>query len=278
MTSGEFADALEELGLGDLAAAQLLGMSARSVARWRTGEEVPGAVEAAVRAWLTLHRNALPWMPDSMSVLVNDQVQIRRMREHAEILHVLLEEVDREGGPKTHWNVDFERRRATRGAAEVSFYVLANGGFSPSTYHRSDRHPVEADRAEIRDACYCIAQAFAEARQANKALFDIAQDVATNAHIFVRNGPSSLSREETDERVEAITRVAEDLLQLAMTAGDQKVTYQDFEIHLQRLHSLGHFPPNERVSAVADLLVRRRAALSEAQRAEIRRLAAGGEA
>ena len=107
MKSMELAEALEELGLDDNDAGQLLGMSGRSVRRWREGEAVPGAVEAAVRAWLTLHRNALPWKPDSLSVLVNDRVQIQRMREHAEILHLLLEEVDREGGPKTHWNVDF---------------------------------------------------------------------------------------------------------------------------------------------------------------------------
>lgn len=276
MRSAELAEALEELGLDDNDAGQLLGMSGRSVRRWREGEAVPGAVEAAVRAWLTLHRNALPWQPDSLSVLVNDQVQIQRMREHAEILHVLLEEVDREGGPKTHWNVDFARRRATRDTAEVSFYVLRNGGFSPSTYHRSDRAPVEADRAEIRDACYCIAQAFSEARRANKALFDVAQYVANHADIFVQDGPGLMSGKEKAERIVSIAQVADDLLTLAVTAGGQKVTYQDFEVHLRRLHSLGFFPPGHMVSAVADLLVRRRPNLSPAELAELRRLAEDG--
>lgn len=273
MGSVELTEALEELGLDDNEAGKLLGMSGRSVRRWRDGEAVPGAVEAAVRAWLTLHRNALPWKPDSLSVLVNDQIQIQRMREHAEILHVLLEEVDREGGPKTHWNIDFARRRATRDVAEVSFYVLSNGGFSPSTYHRSDRAPIEADRAEIRDACYCIAQAFSEARRANKALYDIAQYVSQHADVFVQDGPGSMSGKEHAERIASIAQVADDLLALAVTAGGQKVTYQDFEVHLRRLHDLGFFPPADLVSAVADLLVRRRPNLSASELAELRRLA-----
>jgi hypothetical protein len=173
------------------------------------------------------------------------------------------------------WNVDFERRRATHGAAEVCFHLLANGGFSPSTYHRTDRQPVEADRAEIRDACYCIAQAFAEARLANKALFDFAQEVADKASIFVQEGPDSLSPRDRALREQAITMVSEDIVQLALRAAGQTVTYKDFEVLLMRLHALKHYPPNHMVSAVAELLIRRRPALSEEQRTEIRRLAEG---
>jgi hypothetical protein len=261
MNSADFAESLEDLGLDHEEAGQLLGMSARSVRRWCDSEAVPGPVEAAVRAWLQLHRQGLAWKPGSMSVLLDDQLQIQRMREHATILHQLIQEVDRDGGPKTKWHVDVDRRRATNGVAEVSFYLLTNGSFSPSTYRRLDRAPSEDDRAEIRDACYCIAQAFAEARKANKALYDIAEYTSSHAHLFAKDRADEV---DADERAAAITRVAEDLLALAMRGTGGKITYPDFDVHLRRLHALGFYPRADLVGAVANLLVARRPQLDPA--------------
>ena len=55
MASGELQEHLTLLGLDQLQAAQLLSVTPRTLRRWLAGEEVPGPVEQAFRAWRRLH-------------------------------------------------------------------------------------------------------------------------------------------------------------------------------------------------------------------------------
>lgn len=251
MSREEFADALTELGIDASEAAQLLRVSARSVRRWLEDEAVPGTAEAAVKAWMALRRHGLAWRPDSMLVFQTESDDARRKAANAGLLRQLLLEVDASGGPRTHWRVDLAKERATFNAAEVSFEVFDQGGFQPWTYHRRDRAPSTDDLSDIRDACYCIAQALAGARQTSEALYAIAQYVARHADIFVRDGAELLTREQTEQRTDAIVDLASELLNLAAGASQGRATYAAFEAVLHRLHDLGFFPPNELVGAVA---------------------------
>jgi hypothetical protein len=251
MTSSEFVEELSKLNLTPDEAAQLLGVSERSVRRWSEGESIPGPVEAALRAWRHLHARNLPWKPDSVSVFQNDEDQIRRIRNHDELLSQLMSEVEARGGPTNPWAVDLEKQRATFGAAEVSFNRLLNGGFSPSTYRRLDRTPTDNDRLEIQDACYCIAQAFSRAREINQALIDIADYTRTHAGTFVQDGPASLSPADAARRTGKIATLADELNGLAASALTGQALYAQFETILRSLHRLGFFPELDLVSAVA---------------------------
>ena len=162
MTAHEFAHSLSVLKLTVAEAAQLLDVSDRSVRRWSESEAVPGPVEAAIRAWIRLDERFLPWKPDSVSIFDDDRQQVRKMRDHSAELDALMREVEARGGPRNPWSVDLARQRATFGPAEVGFYRLESGGFSPSTYRRLDRTPTDGDRLDIQDACYCIAQSLSE--------------------------------------------------------------------------------------------------------------------
>ncbi len=83
MTSLELTEHLSRLGLNQTEVAQLLGISARTVRRWVEGEEIPGPAEAALRAWRRLSERNLPWRPDSVSIVEDDQEQIFRHRQLA---------------------------------------------------------------------------------------------------------------------------------------------------------------------------------------------------
>ena len=108
-----------------------------------------------------MHERRLPWRPDSAAIDEDDQDQITRHREHAIVLSDLIARVEARGGPRTPWVVVRKRSRATLGPMEVSFYALANGGFSLASYTRKDGYPdVERDRELIEDAAYCIAKEF----------------------------------------------------------------------------------------------------------------------
>jgi len=255
MTNREFAEDLSKLNLTPDEAAHLLGVSERSVRRWTEGESVPGPVEAALRAWRHLEARNLPWKPDSVSVFQDDEDQIRRIRNHDELLHQLMSEVEARGGPANPWAVDLAKQRATFGPAEVSFYRLQNGGFSPSTYRRLDRTPTGNDKIDIQDACYCIAQAFSRARQTNQALIDIAEYTRKNAAIFVQDGNASLSRADVTRRIAKIAALADELKGLAASALEGQVLYGQFETILRGLHRLGFFPDMGLVSAVARSMV-----------------------
>jgi hypothetical protein len=250
MTNEEFAKHLAYLRLSVNEAALLLGSSERSVRRW-TEEDVPGPVAAAVRAWRELEARRLPWKPDSVSVMERDHDQLERIRAHDELLAQVMREVEARGGPANPWSVDMQRGRATFSHAEVGFHRLANGSFNVSTYRRFDRSPSDDDRPEIADAVYCIAQAFACAATAAEALGAIAHYTRENAHLFVREGASTLMPAATDQRLQAIVRQAEALNTLAGEAVEGRAGYARFEEILRELHRLGFFPKTALVSAVA---------------------------
>lgn len=163
MTAIEFRDCLAQLGLTQTEAAKLLEVDPRTVRRWADdkGSDIPGPTERALGAWLELQRRGLPWRPGD-----ENAEQITRYREHAIGLYELLLRVENRGGPSDAWTVDLEKGQALLGPVKVSFYKLANGGFSPSFYSRSDGRPdVKRDWALIEDAFACIAKAFAEQRR-----------------------------------------------------------------------------------------------------------------
>jgi hypothetical protein len=160
MSDAELRLTLARLELSPADAAQLLGVTARTVRRWLEGEEVAGPAEQALRAWIRLHDRNLPWRPDEESVVRDDQDQIARHRAHAIRLDEILARVEARGGPRVPWSVDRGRQIATLGPMEVSYYKLASGSFSLANYRRKDGEPdVERDWEAIEDAAACIAQA-----------------------------------------------------------------------------------------------------------------------
>lgn len=255
MIRQEFLDYLSTLRLSFTEVAQLLGVSERSARRWVEEDSVPGPVEAALRAWLRLDKMHLPWKPDSISIFCDDQDQIQRIREHDKLLDALMTEVEGRAGPSTIWSVDLAKQRATFGPSEVSFHRLKSGSFSPSTYWRADRLPTDEDRNEIQDACYCIAQAFTRAREANKALIDISDYTREYAAVFVQKGANMLTSRERDSRIKKIHMLADDLNVLASSVLNENVLYSEFEIILNSLHQLGFFPEQKFVSAVARSMI-----------------------
>jgi hypothetical protein len=160
MSPQEFKTHFVALGLDPTEAATLFDVAPRTVFRWLEGEAVPGPVEQAVRAWRRLHERGLAWRPDSVSILDDDQQQIAAQRQHAVALDEVLKRVEARHGPRFPWQVDLERCRATFGKMELTFYKLANGGFSPANYRRQDMPPdARRDRELIDDAIFCIAKA-----------------------------------------------------------------------------------------------------------------------
>jgi hypothetical protein len=160
MSDAELRLTLVRLELSPADAAQLLGVTPRTVRRWLEGEEVTGPAEQALRAWIRLHDRNLPWRPDEESVVGDDQDQIARHRAHAIRLDEILARVEARGGPRVPWSVDRGRQIATLGPMEVSYYKLASGSFSLANYRRKDGEPdVERDWEAIEDAAACIAQA-----------------------------------------------------------------------------------------------------------------------
>lgn len=160
MTAAEFRRCLVRLGLSQVEAAELLSVAPRTVRRWAEegNSDIPGPAEHALRAWIGLQRRGLPWRPGD-----DDADQIARFRGHAIDLYELLLRVERRGGPSGSWTVDLDKGVATLGPMIVSFYKLANGGFSPGSYRRTDGHPdVQRDWPLLEDAFACIAKAFAE--------------------------------------------------------------------------------------------------------------------
>ena len=81
----ELQEHLQALRLSQAEAAQLLGLSARTVTRWCNDhpEEVSGPAEAALRAWRRLDSLHLAWRPDSASILEDNADQIAAHRQEA---------------------------------------------------------------------------------------------------------------------------------------------------------------------------------------------------
>jgi DNA-binding transcriptional regulator YiaG len=77
MSAQDVSDHLAHLQLSQADAARLLGVVPRTVSRWLAGEEVPGPVEQALRAWHLMQRHALMWRPDTVSITKKRQAACR---------------------------------------------------------------------------------------------------------------------------------------------------------------------------------------------------------
>lgn len=160
MDANELRQSLDRLNLSPAEAGQILGVTPRTVRRWLDGEEMTGPAVQAIRAWIRLHNRHLPWRPDTVSIIEDDQGQIERYRLHTVNFEAILSRVEKRGAARLPWVVDWDKGKATLGPMEVGFYKLLSGGFSVSTYRRNDGNPdVERDADFIEEAIYCIAQA-----------------------------------------------------------------------------------------------------------------------
>jgi transcriptional regulator with XRE-family HTH domain len=262
MSTQELEEHLTRLRLSQTEAAQLLGVSPRTVRRWLEGEVVSGPAEAALRAWRRLDKQLLAWRPDSVTIEQNDAEGIARHREHAMGLDDVLRRVKARGGPRHSWIVDLPESTATLGAMHVSFYKLQNGGFSCSVYSRRDMHPdLERDREELEDAMVCIAQAFAKARERAEALRAVAMAVRSNSHIFGSYGPFMPDLAARQERQQLIEGLADAIDRLATDAEEGRATtYREFAAIHRQLSEAGYSPPpRAMISAVAQSYVERAA-------------------
>jgi hypothetical protein len=167
MNAAEFNQHLKALNLTQSIAATLLRVDARSVRRWQTGnQEVPAKVADLLKAWRQLAKAHLPWTADMEAILRGDNDQIERHQDYALELDALTERVRARGGPAAPWRIDLKKHSATLGPMTVSFYLLANGGFSPAHYGRADAVPDWGrDRQLIEDAIAAFATAVGNARR-----------------------------------------------------------------------------------------------------------------
>jgi hypothetical protein len=256
MKQREVLSHLEALDISLGEAATFLGVSKRTVNRWCDGDEVPGPVEAALRAWLSLHKRGLAWRPDSISVLEADEDQIERQRKYAIRFNAMLNEVEKRGGPSTPWKVNFFSSTAKFATSEISFYKLANGGFSIGSYRRSDRHPdLAQDLPLIQDAAFCIANEYQKFGARSAALLDMANYVRANATLFVQDGPAAMPAKQRADHVRRIELLAERLSQLAQDASEGYGSYYQYEEIQRELHAAGFFPKDSLVAAIARAFV-----------------------
>jgi len=184
-----------------------------------------------------------------------EEDQLQRMRQHDDLLNQVMREVESRGGPANPWTVDLEMGRAKFGNAEVGFYWLDGGGFSPSTYRRLDRGPSDSDKPEIQDAVYCIAKAFARARAASAPLSEVAVYIRKYDEFFVSKGPEMMTPVARARQRLAILNQADRLDRLAQSAAEGRATYRQFEDILSELHRLGFYPETSLVSSVARAMV-----------------------
>jgi hypothetical protein len=262
MSATELVEHFQALRLNQAEAAQLLGVSARTVRRWCDGVEVPGPAEAALRAWRKLAERHLAWRPDSVSLIENNPERIAAHLDHAVGLQSVLERVEARGGPRLVWEVSIPAFTATLGQAQVSFYKLKNGGFSVSVYTRRDgvRPDVRRDFALIEDATFCIAKEFEKHARRAEALSAIAKDVRSKSHIFGSAGPKLLDTHERRERQHLIESYAHKIDDLAAAAREGEPTsYHDFTAIRTDLTKAGFSPPETAlVSELAKAYVERK--------------------
>lgn len=252
MTRGALLKALAALKLTQAEAAQLLGVSERTIRRWLEGEEIPGPAQAAIRAWLALDQRNLAWKPDSTTIFENDQDQIARIRDHSVRVSGLLDKVEQRGGPKTFWTVSLPQHKATMGAVEVSFYLLASGGFSLSTYSRRDAPPdLEGDMPLIEDAAACIADALGRWKECADAIQAVVKYLRDTPRVFASSGPQLMNQQERARRRAKVDSVADRMAELADRALTGDASAGAFEGLNRELHEVGMFADNRLVSDVA---------------------------
>ena len=264
MTGQEVQEHLQALSLTQADAAQLLGVSPRTMTRWCAGgEEVPGPAEAALRAWRRLEQRHLAWRPDSVSIVEDNAERIATHRQEAINLDDILRRVEARGGPKPPWIVNLSESEATLGRIHVSFYKLRYGGFSLSVYSRRDGvHPeLQRDWSLIEDAVFCIAQEFEKHRRRADALKAVAAEIRSKSNIFGQRGARLLDPGERAARQQTIEARANQIDALAERASEgQPTTYREFNAILSELTGLGYSPPSPSlISAVARSYVERRA-------------------
>jgi hypothetical protein len=264
MSGQEMEEHLHVLCLTQAEAAQLLGVSPRTVTRWCTADDpVSGPAEAALRAWRRLDVRQLAWRPDSVSIQEDDAERIATHRQEAINLDQMIRQVESRGGPQLPWIVSIPDADATLGRVHVSFYKLRGGGFSLSVYSRRDGvHPdLQRDWPLIEDAAFCIAQEFEKHRGRVVALRAIAADVRSKSHVFGKGGPQLLDSAERSERKRDIEEKADQIDALAeRAAAGQSTTYRQFAAILTQLTNTGYSPAaTSLVSAVARHYVEGRA-------------------
>lgn len=162
MTPSDLRASLDHLGLTQAELAQLLDTNPRTVRRWESGATpIPGAVAQTLHAWARLQRAGLAWRPEDAILDAGDTESLAAHRFHAMDLDALLERVRARGGPAAPWDVDLDRQRATLGGLQLTFYLLANGGFAPQSYRRRDGVPPDRarDTPLLEDGYACIARA-----------------------------------------------------------------------------------------------------------------------
>ena len=252
MTKQELEAHLDILRITPAEAAQLLGISTRSLQRWSEGEEVPAPAASALRAWRILAEHHIPWMPDAGTIFNDDQDQIQRHNRHSEELAELLNEVEKRGGAKNRWTVDIAKGRATFGPFIITFYRLQSGSFSPAYCRRLDM-PFNRvrDSSDVQDAYYCIAQAFSNIPRVHEALSDVAKYIRSNSDSFARRGSSLLTTEKLAHHRRLIAAQADRIEAQAKSSLEGAVDYAQFEATLSELHSLGFFPEISLISRVA---------------------------
>jgi hypothetical protein len=247
MSGQQFASALEALRISPESAALFLSVHRRSVQRWLDGEEVPGPVEAAIRAWQALDRMRLPWKPDTESVLSEDEDQIRLHLKHGMDLADLIARVSARGGPRNSWSVDLRGGVARCGDFEVDFYRLRNHGFSLAGYRRNSQAPNwHRDASYIEDAAFAISQAYENEADAREALVAVA-DYLRNLPTTIRIGQSDTDDAARRRNVHSIADKVDDLVSAPL--GEE--TWLRFEVLLGMLHRVRVFPPNDLIGAVA---------------------------
>jgi hypothetical protein len=176
MSGAQMRAHLELLGLSQTEAAELLGTNSRTVRRWveHDNEEIPGPAEQALRAWARLHRAGWAWRPDHEPLAGEGRVVQDSRRLAAYAVSDALERVRRRGGVVALWDVDLIRQRATLGAMQLHFQVLADGGFVPQSYRPGEGAESSVagdadfarDTALLEDGVACIARALARAHRA----------------------------------------------------------------------------------------------------------------
>lgn len=254
MTSNELRVSLQALRLSPSEAADLLGVSERSLQRWGEGDGdgVPGPVSAALRAWMALDQRHLPWKPDTVSIFAGDRDQLQKMRDHNIALHEVLKQVEARNGPTHVWSVDIPKGKATFGPHQIGFYRLGAGGFNVSTYRRKDAGPCQPDPADVEDAVHAIALAFARSRRQNVSLLALAEYLQTMPDPRVPDGAHPMPPEALARHRSALARIAEDLIQLAAGALEgaaQRIQYEKLE---EAMYRLGVHPPVHLISDIAE--------------------------